>query len=1271
MHFGILGPFEVADDGGRDLALGGHKQRAVLAILLLRANEVVSSDQLIDELWGEHAPPTAAKAIQVYVSNLRKALGEGVLITRAGAYVLQVKPAEIDFGRFEALAAEGRGALRAGDPGSAGQSLRQALALMRGPPLAEFAYEPFAQSAIARVEEARMAALDDRIDADLALGEHTALVGELEVLVREHPLRERLHAQLMLALYRSGRQAEALDAYQRVHTYLTTELGLEPGAGLKALQAAILNQDQSVAAPSRSTVDVVAEPTPDDGASVVARAIDQTTPQREGAIVAERELPLTETIVPRKARKVVTVLFSDVTGSTALRDELDPEVVHGVMSRYFGAIRATVERHGGTVEKFIGDAVMAVFGIPRVQEDDALRAVRAAAEIRDQLPAVAQEVGVALRFRTGVNTGLVLVGEGENLAIGDVVNVAARLQAVAQPGEILLGPETLYLVRDAVVVEPVKPLAIKGKPDLMRAVRLLEVDPRAPGFARRFDVSLVGRARELDLLRDAWDRAIAESGCHLFTLLGAAGVGKSRLVAELLSDLGDEVSVLSGRCLHYGEGITFWPLIEALTSLGEAAQPVFERLSGGSVATPEELFLEVRRLLESVAVERPVILYLDDLQWAEPMLLDLLDHVVDLSRDAPILLLCASRLELLEDRHGWSGGKLNATTVQLQPLGDNECETLLDQLADDLEPPERSRVISASQGNPLFLQEMVALMHEHGSVLVPSTIQAILAARLERLASAEREILERGAVEGEVFHRRAVLELAGERLAAKLDSLLPVLVRRELIRPHPATLPDDHAFRFRHLLIRDAAYDAIPKATRAELHEEFAGWLEDNARELAELDELAGWHLEQSIRYRRDLGRDIDRVVPRRAAGHLHAAARRASARSDVAAARNLFERALALAPAAESLRVQIGADLAEQLIDTGELARADELLAAAERDPDAAALAALTRVEWLIRVRAHEAAEMVESRLPAILEQLAATGNERGVAKAHMAAFWVHRLASRWTLGAEQARLAAEYARKAGDDGLRAQALNGYAKSIMQGPQHTRAIAKELDKIGREEHGPYLAASLDGCRSDLAALQGDLIEARRLMRRAIEGWHALGMPEAVADCEQHLAITELAAGNKAAALDSLLRCDAILAELGERSQRSTTVALLAETYELMGKREDALAAIDLSEELGVPEDVLNYAITHRVRARLALADQDHDAAERWARSAIEQALLTDHVVLHAETKLELARVMCAIGRRREAASQALAALAIFEAKGDLADADKPRALLDELARLS
>jgi class 3 adenylate cyclase/DNA-binding SARP family transcriptional activator len=1266
MRFGILGPFEVADDEGRELALGGPKQRAVLAVLLLHANEVVSSDRLIDELWGEHPPATGTKTLQVYVSNLRKALGEGFLLTRAGGYVLQANLEETDFGRFEVLVAKGRGALRAGDPGSAAVSLREALALWRGVPLLDFAYERFAQREIDRLEEERLAALEDRIDAELALGQHLTLVSELEALVRDQPTRERLHGQLMLALYRSGRQAEALDAYQRVYAYLFDELGLEPGSELKALQAAILNHEQSLGTPSSGSDGAPVQPATGDGLSVTAGAVGQSPSHEARGMVPDPELPLTHGGVGRQARKVVTVLFSDVTGSPALGEESDPEVFRRVMDRYFAEIRATVERHGGMVEKFIGDAVMAVFGIPRVNEDDALRAVRAAAEIRERLPAIAEEVGVALRVRTGVNTGLVLAGEGENLAIGDAVNVAARLEQAARPGEILLGPETLYLVRDAVVAEPVEPLALKGKSQPMAAVRLLEVDPYAPGFVRRFDVPLVGRARELRVLREAWDRSVADPGCHLFTLLGAAGVGKSRLVAELLAALGDEVSVLSGRCLHYGEGITFWPLQEALADVGKPAEPVLDRLGGGGAATPEELFFEVRRLLESLATETPLILHVDDLQWAEPTLLDLLDHIVELSRGAPILVLCAARPELLEDRPAWGGGKLNAMSLLLEPLSTGECQVLLASLGDSLDHDTRGRVVAASEGNPLFLEEMAALAAATGTTAVPATIQALLAARLELLGNEEREVLERGAIEGEVFHRLAVRALLGERMATEVDSRLAGLVRQELIRPHPATIRGDDAFRFRHLLIRDAAYDALPKATRADLHESFARWLEQPGAALPEPDEIIGWHLEQTLRYRHELGQDAGRALPQAAAEHLRVAGRRALERRDVPAAKNLLERALALAEG-DSRRALIAADLADGLFEAGEFARADQLLTEIEDDPDVSAVAALTRFEWMTSVGGPDTTRTIESRLPGLLEHFARVADERGLARAHLVAHYPHWIKCHETAAGDELRLAAEHARNAGDDGLRQRALALYVITLRNGRADRWTIAQALDAIESEKPGPYLAASVDGVRGELARLAGRFSEARRLVQQASERFRLLGLPEMEAGVEIRRGALELSAGDPEAAIAALQRSDTIFAQIGANAYRSTAQAFLAQAYSRQGNNAAATAAIELSEELGSTEDIINLIITHQARARLALAEGDGEAAQSWARSAVEYASRTDHMTDQANTKLDLARVLNALERPEAAIPEARAALDLFLTKGDRPGADQTRALLDDL----
>jgi class 3 adenylate cyclase/tetratricopeptide (TPR) repeat protein len=978
---------------------------------------------------------------------------------------------------------------------------------------------------------------------------------------------------------------------------------------------------------------------------------------------------LPEALPPRQLRKVVTALFCDVTGSTALGEQLDPELLRSVINRYFAELRATIERHGGTIDRFHGDAFMAVFGIPRVQEDDALRAVRAAAEIRERLPAIADEVRVELRFRTGVNTGPVLMGEGENLAIGDAINVAARLEQAARPGEILLGEQTLRLVRDAVEVEALEPLELKGKSERVPAYRLVQVDPAAPGLKRHLDVPLVDRKRELALLHQAWERAVQESRCHLFSLLGEAGVGKSRLVSELLSSIGDQATVLRGRCLHYGDGITFWPLVEALLPLGERAGQVLEHLSSGGAATPEELFWEVRRLLESLATEHPVVLYLDDLHWAETMLLDLLDHIADLSRGVPILLLCTARPELLDDRPAWGGGKLTAATVLLEPLVGEDSEALLDALGDGLDPEVRARVIVASEGNPLFLEEMVALARERGTVEVPPSIEALLAARLERLGAEERELLERGAVEGEVFHRLAVKALAGERLAAEIELRLSGLVRKELIRPHPATLSGDEAFRFRHLLIRDAAYDGLPKATRAELHERFALWLEEHATELLEFDEIAGWHFEQAVRYGAELGREVEPALARRAAEHLFAAGQRARGRSDIGAARNLLERAHEIAPAGDRLRVRIGVGLAEELIVAGDLARADGLLSVGEQDPERALDARLTRLEWLNSARPDGVGHRIQSLLPGMLEQLAEHGDERGLAKAHMAAFWAHWAVSQARPAAAELRLAADHAVRAEDNVLRARALGWQCAALMWGPFDVETVARELDALEREpDPGPFVVASVTMLRGELARLHGDLDEALAITKQAKNQYAALGGYVMVGGSDQLMARLEVLAGRPGPARELLLSSDALFERAGDRGFRSTTLAMLAKVHDMLGDREAARSAIELCEEIGGQEDVINYAITDAVRARLALAEGDNETAERWARSAADRAFETDFTFVQGEALLTLSFVLERLARREESISAATRALDLFEAKGDTLCTAQARAQLEDLS---
>ncbi|MBV9800659.1 MAG: AAA family ATPase [Solirubrobacterales bacterium] len=961
----------------------------------------------------------------------------------------------------------------------------------------------------------------------------------------------------------------------------------------------------------------------------------------------------------------MTVVHCRVALSTPADDDTDLEFVRDVIDRCLVEVGVAISRHGGTVESAVGDDVLAVFGMLRTREDDALRAVRAAAEIGERLAVLARDVGIAVCGHTGIDTGRVLAGPARHGLSGGPVDVATQLQVMAGPGDVLLTAETLRLVRDAVEVESLGPATSTGRSNPVEILRVVRLDPSAPGLTRRSDIPFIGRGRELRLLREAWERAVEDRGCHLVTVLGEAGVGKSRLVAELLDGVGASSWVLRGRCLPYGEGITFWPITEALSPLGDVARPVIERLRGGRVATPEELFLLVRRLLESLSAERPVILHVDDLQWAEPMLLDLLDHIADLSRAGAILLLCVARPELLELRAAWGGGKLNATAALLGPLDVADSEALLGELSDELEPEMRSRVLAASSGNPLFLQEIVALAREAGSVVIPATIEALLAERLERLASDERRVLDCACVEGEVFHTDAIVSLLDEPARDVLEASLSGLVRKELIRLDLAAEDADSAFRFRHLLIRDAAYDALSDEARARLHERFADWLETSGRDIAA--EIPGWHLEQAVRYGQRLGQGPDPDLARRAVTHLHTAGRRARDRGDVAAARSLLERASALAPLADMSSGEISLDLIECLMEAGEVARADELLLIAEREESANPIAALTRCEWMIRVRPQEAVQMIEAKLPRILRSLSAASDESGLARAHLVASMPHWVASQWTLAGEQAHLAAEHADKAGDEGAHSRALAFYVGCIVYGQANVAAIALELDAIEHDDPGPSLAARVEWARGQLARFEGRFADARWLIRRALEGFQALGMRELEAGCASELGVSELAAGDPAEALVWLLRSDAILAELGQHALRSTTQARIAQTQASLNEPAAARRAIELAERLTASEDELTFTITDRVRATLALADDNLEGAIRWARSAVAHASRIDSLEVRADATLDLARILYGADRRSDAVPAARAALELFTAKGHRPGIDKAGTLLAEL----
>ena len=940
----------------------------------------------------------------------------------------------------------------------------------------------------------------------------------------------------------------------------------------------------------------------------------------------------------RQQRKIVTVLFCDLTGSTALGESTDPEAFRAVLSRYFVRMRGIVEAHGGSVEKFIGDAVMAVFGVPVVHEDDALRACRAAVEMREALP----ELGVLARI--GVNTGEVVTGTSERLATGDAVNVAARLEQVAQPGEVLVGAETLALVREAVEVGEVRLVDLKGKAKPVASYPLVRV---VGEFERQFASPMVGREHELARLQAAFGQAVHDRSLQLFSVLGSAGVGKSRLVAEFVAGL--DVPVVRGRCVSYGEGITYWPVVEILKQLevlpeGDAARPLRSLLRETDVpASAEEIAWGFRKLLEQQARVGPLVCVLDDLHWGEASLLDLVEHVADLSRDAPILLLCMARPELLESRPSWAGGKLNATTVLLEPLDTAETMVLLDGLG-GVGDRLRDRIVQVAEGNPLFVEEMLALVRDSsgGDVEVPPTIQALLAARLDQLDPADRSVLERGSVEGRIFHRGAVAALADAD--GSVDRRLVALVRKELVRPDRSRFPGDDAYRFRHLLIRDAAYDALPKATRAELHRRFAGWLEQHGGSLVELDEILGYHLEQAARYLAELGRD-DSEVALAAGARLAVAGRRAYwLVGDDSAASRLLDRALTLTRPYR-LDVHLEVELAEAL-QTRDVARAaavaDSAACRAEADGDAAGAGLTRTVAARMRLQTGEcSADAVEHLALAALPLLEARADDDGLAHVWQSLGWVANMRSRLQAWADAIDHARTHAIRAGHP-----IAGSWMMSVplTMGPTPaSEALAKLDSLIGDSPHPGDLVM-----RAVLLAMLGRIEDAWAAALPADAQARDIGIESGPI----WLAEIALIAGDRQAAARYLQAgCDE-LERTGTTAQLSTYTAQLSRIVCGLTGPDQAEQLAARAGELGDPFDVWTQAVVRQAQALVHSARGEHAEAIRLASEAVGWLSPTDALLRQGDAHCDLAQVLDAAGRDGEAMDAWKAALACYEQKG-------------------
>ena len=1116
MEFRILGPVEVRD-GDRVVSIHRRKHRALLAILILRANTIVTTDVLLEELWGGDPPRTARQALHNYVSLLRKELGADVLETHDQGYVLHARPEQIDARRFEVLMAEGKFA--------------EALSLWRGPALADLAYEPFAELEARRLDELRLNAREDLIDADLERGRHEALIAELETLVSEHPYRERLRSQLMLALYRSGRQVDALEAYRSARRTLI-ELGLEPSEALRALEQAVLRQDASLGL----------------GESAARRA-------------------------------TVTVLVCELELEPA---GLDPEHVRARLVRAMTEARAAVELHGGSVELLAGDELLAVFGGPE-------RAVRAAGEIRQ-----------AAEFRVGIATGEALVGRG--FVSGEVVFAAKRLAREADAGEVLLDDATL---------DRTKGVADDAQPP--------GVEPLTP---------LVGRERELAALRDAYANAP-----RLVTLIGEQGIGKTRLARELANSVSDEATVLVGRCSTSGEGATLLPLREMLLQSDLAIEALIDEDT-----TVGEQLLEVRRALEELAHERPLVLVFDDAQWAEPTLLEL---VKAWKLEAPVLTIWLT----------WPGYRVIGERIELGPLADDEVRRLVDN---------RSELVAAAAGNPLFAEQLLTYA-EHGAAdSVPPSIEALIAARLQRLDPDQRSVLRRAAVIGQTFSRAAVhdLGLPGQ----PVPSLLVALAEQRFVRRLRA------GWRFHHPLVREVTYASLPKEERAELHERYADWLDERG----EPEELVGHHLEQASRHRLEL-KPKDPGARRLAADaglRLGAAGIAAWKRGDAAAAANLLGRATSLLQPNDPRRIEYLCELGPALRTRGELVPAVAILeqaialatAAGDRRIELRARLELEVVRLFTEPRsADELLEIADAALPVF----GAVEDYRSLGRAWLVVATVEGpLRNNFSVGRTAAERALSYYARAGWPTPRCVTL--ISSCLFQGPTPVNEavdacaqLADVADRLGR--------ANVLANWAPLEAMRGRFDDAQAMLATARSIFDDLGQTAAAeTDWRPAATYVQLLAGDYIAAEHDLRESCAVLEASGDLAYLGTRAAELADLLVRTRREEEADRWCEVASRSGAVDDVQTQAGWRSARARILARRGVATEAHALANEAVGLTEATDHLNQRAHCLLSLAEVLRTMGRIDKALEAAHRATDLYARKENVIGMKQAQASLVE-----
>jgi class 3 adenylate cyclase/tetratricopeptide (TPR) repeat protein len=816
--------------------------------------------------------------------------------------------------------------------------------------------------------------------------------------------------------------------------------------------------------------------------------------------------------VARESRRTVTIVFAMPKVHTVdpAAAPPSPETMRDVMSRYFDGMRTALERHGGTVEKFIGDAVMAVFGLPVRHEDDALRGVRAAADMQAALdalnPSFRDEFGLELSNHIGVNSGEVIAGDAstaQRMVTGDAVNTAARLEQAAGSGEVVLGDLTYRLARDQIEVEFMAPLDLKGKAEPVPAYRLVQASAAATAREpeRGAGTPFVGREAEMARLGGGLDEAIAGRVARLVTVVGDAGVGKSRLIREFATAAQERARLVRGRCLPYGDGITFWPLAEVVREAAgisgedsprvatrridrllervaaEEREAIVERVAAAmnqsAAQFPEaEQMWGGRRFLEALAREQPVVMLVDDLHWAEATFLDFLDHLLETVEGAPILVLGSSRHEIAERHAEWTASH-DPMLVRLQPLSDADAGKIVEELLGSLDESVRARIAAAAEGNPLYVEQIVSMLVETGAIQrgidgwvaredaanlqIPPTVQALVAARLDALQGEERAVVDPASVIGLTFALDAVSELVEDDIQPALKQDLDVLVTKQLVRQLPE---EEVLYRFGHQIIRDTAYGSLLKRVRAALHERFVTWAErvnrERGREL-EFEEILGYHLEQAYAYRTGLGL-IDQgaiEVGERAAAKLSNAGLRALARGDLPAGVSLLRRSVALLPRESPRRVELLAELGDGMLQQGAFDDARRVLAEAAEIATELGDARLRRRVQLVQVGLDvwapgatlPASEAVGSTTDAI-EELEPLGDDAGLARGWRVLMTLQAMLGRYEVAAASADRLIDHATRAGDKRLGSRSAPAISFTLLHGPATVEAGIAAINEL-------------------------------------------------------------------------------------------------------------------------------------------------------------------------------------------------------------------------------